>query len=202
MKRQTSMGSIASQSSACTRHLVDKTHTTRRLSLGDAATTLTRLSSQHRLRRTSSHGSLAPDNATATAHTTLISCRHVVQLQASWQLIPDRTLWAETVLWRLTLEPQQRVRLGIDSFRSPRIPVLSRLLVDAVDAIVGHAGPDLLDETFDAWPAQWKAQGLHGPSVAAVVWSTVQQVSALTADDEATRAAWEYTVVPVLQRWQ
>lgn len=132
--------------------------------------------------------------------------RHVLQLQASWQAASpqQRTVLAEAILWQLTVVSSNsalfRQCLGITSFRSPQIAILATLLVDTLEALVSHAGPDLWQESFAPWRVQWTAQGLSGSAVAAVLETSLREAWP-ESTRPATVQAWQCTVVPVLQQW-
>ena len=175
---------------------------------------------------------------------TVAGPRQVLQLQASWQgmAADQRIELAEAILWQLvvvveqqpsvadtttttTTSTRQPPRLGITSFRSPRIGILATLLVDTLDALVGHAGPDLWTESFAQWQSQWRAQGLSGSTVAQVLPTCLRECfggggggggdgSVLEGEKEekdntnhttispAKLQAWTCTIVPVLQQWE
>ena len=109
---------------------------------------------------------------------------HVVNLQASWQHVNDATRHnlAEVIVWRL-LEADatlRRYKWRITSFSSPKLSQLTRLLVETLEVLVSHAGPDLDIEGFDEWRAQWTVAGLPGPAVARVLVESLQELAATT----------------------
>jgi hypothetical protein len=134
----------------------------------------------------------------------------VIQLQSFWQELSkeERHVLAETILWHVVQHDRvtARQQLGIVSFRSQHTGDIITLLVDTLDAVISHAGPDIVLENFEIWQTQWTTKGLSGRTVSKVLLDSVREFFSLSKNDssratEPTVHAWECIVVPVLRQW-